>query len=151
MREHTVDFFLHTVPETVDGVEVRMLITGQPDEMNITLEGRFYLAARIKVVHVTVNQRLEHHFRMVWTAAALFIKFAEVFQLQAVNYRVNHTDRIVFRNILVKTMRKKNSLFGIVIPKVYLCRHMILLYIIKIQNFYDMAKPWLVKVRALFY
>ena len=51
-----VDFFLHTVAETVDGVEVRLLITGKPNEVDIPLEGGLYFAAGIKVVHVPVYQ-----------------------------------------------------------------------------------------------
>ena len=34
---------------------------------------------------------------------------------------------ILTRNIFVKTLRKKDNLFGIVIPKVYFC-HVIRLY-----------------------
>ena len=119
--EYMVDFLFHTVAEAVDGVEVRLFITRQPDKMDVTLKGGLYLTAGIKVVHVAINHGLEHHLRMVWTATALFIKFAEVFQLEVINYRVNHAHRVIVRNVLVKTLGKKNRLFGIVIPKVYLC------------------------------
>lgn len=79
--------------------------------MDVTLKDGLYLAAGIKVVHVAIYHGLEHHPRMVWTAPALFIKFAEVFQVKVVNYRVNYTDWGVFRNVLVKTLGKKNHLF----------------------------------------
>ena len=58
---------------------------------------------------------------MLLSADTLLIKFAEVLQLKAVNYRVNHTDWVIPRNVLVKTLGKKNYLFGIVSTKVYLC------------------------------
>lgn len=108
-----VDFFFHTVAEAVDGVEVRLFITRQPDKMDVTLKGGLYLTAGIKVVHVAINHGLEHHLRMVWTAAALFIKFAEVFQLKVINYRVNHAHRVVSRNVLVKTMGKRIVCLGL--------------------------------------
>ena len=45
-----VDFLFHTVAEAVDGVEVRLFITRQPDKMDVTLKGGLYLTAGIKVV-----------------------------------------------------------------------------------------------------
>ena len=118
----------HPVAEAVDGVEVRLLITGKPDKMDIPFKGGFYFAAGIKVVHVAIYHGLEHHLRMVWTAPTLLIKFAEVLQFKVVNYRVNHAHKVIFRNVLVKTLGEKKRLFGIVIPKVYLCWHIWALY-----------------------
>ena len=119
--EYMVDLLFHPVAEAVDSVEVRLLITGEPDKMDIPFKGGFYLTTGIKVVHVAIYHGLEHHLRMVWTAATLLIKFVEVLQLKVVNYRVNHAHRVISRNVLVQTLGKKKRLFGIVIPKVYLC------------------------------
>lgn len=108
-----VDLFLHTVAEAVDGIEVRLLVTGQPDKMDVTLEGGRYPAAGIKVVHITIYHSLEHHLRMVRAAPTLLIKLVEVFQLEVVNYRVNHTHGVIFRNVLVKTLGKRIVCLGL--------------------------------------
>ncbi len=38
MGKHLVDFPLHPVAETVDGNEIRFLISGQPNIMNVTVK-----------------------------------------------------------------------------------------------------------------
>ena len=38
LRKHLVDFLLHPVAETVDGNEIRFLISGQPDIMDVTVK-----------------------------------------------------------------------------------------------------------------
>ncbi len=37
MGKHLVDFILHPVAETVDGNEIRFLISGKPDIMDVTV------------------------------------------------------------------------------------------------------------------
>ena len=73
LREHGIDLLLHAVAETVDGCKVGLLIAGQPDEVDVTLETLLYLAARIDVVHVAVDYCLEHHAGMERTAAIFLI------------------------------------------------------------------------------
>ena len=51
--------------------------------------------------------------------------FAVVCRTSIFNLPIDNSYRIVLRNIFIKTLRKKYHLFGIVIPKVYRCRHFI--------------------------
>ena len=62
---------------------------------------------------------------MIWATTTFLIHFLEIVKPKIVDYRIYHPDRIIFRNIFIKTLRKKYHLFGIVIPKVYLRRHLI--------------------------
>src|SRR3712207_8631671 len=57
LGKYLVDFLLHPVAETVDGNEIRFLISGQPDIMDVTvkrseehtseLQSRQYLVCRL--------------------------------------------------------------------------------------------------------
>ena len=76
------------------------------------------LAARIQIVHIAVDDSLEHHFGMIWTAPAFFVQFLKIVEPEMVYYRVYYSHRVIFRDIFVETLRKKNQLFGIVISKV---------------------------------
>lgn len=58
---------------------------------------------------------------MIRTATAIIVQLAEILKIQMVYHAVDYAHGVVFRNILVSTLRKKDNLFGIVIPKVYLC------------------------------
>ena len=46
LRKHLVDFLLHPVAETVDGNEIRFLISGQPDIMDVTVKELFQFSGR---------------------------------------------------------------------------------------------------------
>ena len=95
LREHVVDLLLDAVAEVVDGLVVGLVITGQPYEMNIPLERSLYLAARVDVVHVAVDDGLEHHPGMVGTRAAVIVQGVYTPHVQAVNNRIDQTDRVV--------------------------------------------------------
>ena len=118
LREHGVDLLLHAVTETVDGDVVGLLITSKPDEMDVTQQTLLYLAAGIDVVHVAVDHSLEHHTRMERTPACRLVQFTETCQVQLVNQTVNKTYWVVFRNIFVDSLRKKQNLLGSVRTKV---------------------------------
>ena len=64
---------------------------------------------------------------VVRAAAAFLIQLSETFKIQALNQGVNHAHRIVFCNILINSLRKKNGLVGIVRTKMYLCHSEILM------------------------
>ena len=49
--------------ETVDGNEIRFLISGKPDIMNVTMKELFDFPAGVDVVHVGIQNDLEHHHR----------------------------------------------------------------------------------------
>ena len=61
LRKHLVDFLLHPVAETVDGNEIRFLISGQPDIMDVTVKELFNFPAGVDVVHIGIQNDLEHH------------------------------------------------------------------------------------------
>jgi len=65
LRENVVYLLLYTVTETVDGYEIRMLMTGKPDIMNVTQKKLLYFTTGIDIIHVSVDNYLEHHFRMI--------------------------------------------------------------------------------------
>ena len=127
LRKHLVDFLLHPVAETVDGNEIRFLISGQPDIMDVTVKELFNFPAGVDVVHIGIQNDLEHHPGVVRAAPAFLIQLSETFKIQALNQGVNHAHRIVFCNILINSLRKKHCLVGIVRTKMYLCHSEILM------------------------
>ena len=81
----------------------------------------FNFTAGVDVVHIGIENDLEHHPGMVRAAAAFLIQLPEAFKIKAINQSVNHAHRFVFCNILVNSLRKKHCLVGIVRTKMYLC------------------------------
>ena len=73
LGEHFVDFLLHPVAETVDGNEVRFLVSGQPNIMDVTVKEAFYFPAGVDVVHVGIQNDLEHHSGMIRAAPAFLV------------------------------------------------------------------------------
>ena len=73
MGKHLVDFILHPVAETVDGDEIRFLISGKPDIMDVTVKELFDFPAGVDVVHIGIQNDLEHHPGMVRAAPAFLI------------------------------------------------------------------------------
>ena len=118
LREHVVDLLLDAQAEVVDGLVVGLVITGQPDEMDVTLERSLHPAARVDVVHVAVDDHLEHHPGMVRTSAVAVVQGVYAPHVQAVNNRIDQTDRVVWGNIFVDSFRKKNQLVVYVLTKV---------------------------------
>lgn len=60
----------------------------------------------------------------------------------------NNADRVIFRNVFINSLRKKDDLFVRVKTIMYLC-HNNYFYGLKVQKLLDIAKPWLGEVRAL--
>lgn len=77
LREDFVDFVFHTITETIDSYEVWLLISCQPNKMDIPRKQLFYLATRIDVVHVGINNNLEHHFEALAWESQGFVSFWE--------------------------------------------------------------------------
>ena len=118
LGEHIVDLVLDTVAEVVDRLVVGLVITGQPDEMNVTPERALYLAARVDVVHVAVDNDLEHHPRVVGACATVIVQGVDALHVQAVDNRIDQADRVVRGNIFVDSFRKKNQLVVYMLTKV---------------------------------
>ena len=87
----------------------------------------FDFPAGVDVVHVGIQNDLEHHPGMVRAAPAFLIQLPETFKVQALNQSVNHPNWIMLCNILVNSWRKKHCLVGIVRTKMYLCHSEILM------------------------
>lgn len=69
LGEDVADLILGTVAETVDGDEVGLLITRQPDKVEVTLQCILDATAGVDVVHVGKQEDLEHRAGIVSTAA----------------------------------------------------------------------------------
>ena len=55
-------------------MKIRFLISGKPDIMNVTMKELFRIfPAGVDVVHVGIQNDLEHHLGMVRAAAAFLI------------------------------------------------------------------------------
>ena len=118
LGEHVVNLILDAVAEAVDRDEVRLLVTRQPDVVDVALERLLDPAARVDVVHVGVDDHLEHHPRVVGTAATLPVQLPETLQIQAVDNAVDQTHWVVRRDVLVNPLRKKHQLVVYVRAKV---------------------------------
>ena len=81
----------------------------------------FNFTAGVDVVHIGIENDLEHHPGMVRAAAAFLIQLPETFKVQALNQSVNHPNWIMLCNILVNSLRKKHCLVGIIRTKMCLC------------------------------
>lgn len=86
--------------------------------MDVTLEGLLYLAAGLDVVHVGIDDGLEHHPGMIGTAAAFLVQLPEIFKIQRVNDSIYYAYRVVFGNIFVNPLRKQYRLVVYVRAKV---------------------------------
>ena len=118
LGKHVVELVLDTVAKTVDGVEVGLLVTSKPDEVNVPEKQFLYPAAGVDILHVGIKDDLEHHLRMVGTAAALFVELTEIIDIQTVNNSIDNAHGVVFRNVLIDSLRKKHRLVAYVRAKV---------------------------------
>ena len=75
--EYAVYLILDTVTETVYSPVIRLLITGKPNEMDISQQGLFYLAAGIDIVHIGIQNSLEHHSRVIGRTPLFFIQLVK--------------------------------------------------------------------------
>ena len=68
MGKYLVDFILHPVAETVDGNEIRLLISCKPDIMDVTVKELFNFPAGVDVVHILQypHQFFEEKERFGW-------------------------------------------------------------------------------------
>ena len=92
---------LDAVAETVDGHIVGTFLCGQPYVMDVTQNGTFYLPARVDVVHVGIEDGLEHHLRVIGTTTAFSVQFLEILQIKTFDYGIDNAHRVVFRYVIV--------------------------------------------------
>ena len=77
MCKDLIDLSLDTIAKAIDRDEVRLLTTSEPDEMRISEEELFYLTAGVYIVHIGVDDHLEHHLRVIGAATHRVVKFFE--------------------------------------------------------------------------
>ena len=80
--------------------------------MNVTMEKLFHLTTRIDIVHIGVNDHLEHHARMVGTTTYSVIEFMELAQIKLVNYARNDSYRVIFCDIFINSLWKRMIWLG---------------------------------------
>jgi hypothetical protein len=100
-----------TVAETVDGDEIRLLRCGKPYVMDVTQEQFLYLAAGVDIVHIRIQNDLQHHLGMIWTSACLFVELLEIIKIQTVNDGGEDADGIIILNIFIYPTLEKGP-FG---------------------------------------
>ena len=77
--------------------------------MDVALDGLLYLAAGVDVVHVGIEDELEHHLRMEGATAFLLVQLFEILEVKTFYYGIDNAHRIVFRDILAGIHRQKQS------------------------------------------
>ena len=112
------DLVFPEVAKTVDGDEAGLLVTCKPDEVNVPEQQFLYPTAGVDIVHVGIEDDLEHHLRMIGNAAALFVKLTKIIDIQTVNNGIDNANGIIFRNVLIDSLRKKPRLVAYVRAKV---------------------------------
>ena len=108
---------LYPITKTVDRNEVWFLIPGKPDIMDVAKKQLLNLATGINVVHVGVDNHLEHHLRMIGTTTIFFIKSLNIIKVKIVNQGIDYPDRVIFSNIFINPARKKKRLVGYIRAK----------------------------------
>ena len=87
-------------------------MTGKPDIMNVTQKKLLYFTAGIDIIHVSVDNYLKHHFRMISGAPCFFIKLLEIIKIEIINNCIDYADRIVRSYVFINSLWKKNGLVG---------------------------------------
>jgi hypothetical protein len=91
--------------------------------MDVTQKQFLYLAAGVDIVHIRIQNDLQHHLGMIRTSACLFVELLEIIKIQTVNDGGENANGIIILNIFIYPARKKDRLVGYVRTKVYLCHN----------------------------
>ena len=85
------------------------------------MQKSFYLTTRIDVVHIGVNNNLEHHAGMVSATTYSMIEFMKLAQVKLVYYCRDDPYWVISRYIFIYSLWKKDDSVGIVRTIMYLC------------------------------
>ena len=96
--------------EAVDGAERWGLTAAEPHIMHMVLEGILYLAARIDVVHVGVEDYLQQHAWVIRRTAEGLVRTHKFCDVKCVNYATEKANMMRFWNFLAQIRREKFSL-----------------------------------------
>ena len=108
---------LYPITKTVDRNEVWFLIPGKPDIMDVAKKQFLNHSTGINVVHVGVDNHLEHHLRMIGATTIFFIKSLIVIKVKILNEGIDIQDRVIFSNIFINPDGKKKRLVGYIRAK----------------------------------
>lgn len=67
----------------------------------------FYFLAGVNIVHIAIQDNLEHHLGMVRTTDAFFIQLPGHFKIKTFDQSINHTHRIIGGYIFIDSLWKK--------------------------------------------
>jgi hypothetical protein len=99
--------------EIRNGLEVRRQLSGQPDQLDITLALTLKASARRNTIEIAVNVYLEQRRRMI-AGPSSFKRHnptkAKLAQIKTFNESINCTNQIVLRHVVVKHGREKRAL-----------------------------------------
>src|SRR5574344_357155 len=123
LGEDGIYLFPDTVAETVDGDKVRLFRCGKPYVMDVTQEEFLYLATGVDIVHIRIQNDLQHHLGMVRASTRLFVELLEIIEIQLVYDSRENAHGIIILYIFIYPTRKKDRLVGYVRTKVYLCHN----------------------------
>ena len=91
--------------------------------MDVTQEEFLYLATGVDIVHIRIQNDLQHHLGMVGASTRLFVELLEIIEIQLVYDSGENAHGIIILYIFIYPTRKKNRLVGYVRTKVYLCHN----------------------------
>lgn len=81
--------------------------------MNVTMQKSFYLTTRIDVVHIGVNNNLEHHAGMVSATTYSMIEFMKLAQVKLVYYCRDDPYWVISRYIFIYSLWKRMIRLGL--------------------------------------
>lgn len=82
----------------------------KPYEVDVTAKKPLYLTTGVNVVHIGIMNDLKHHLGMIRRTTLFPIKFFHMGKIEMLYYMIQNTHRIIFCNIFVYSLRKKNHL-----------------------------------------
>lgn len=107
--------------EQVYCIEVGTLHSAQPHKVDIALEQSLHLATRVDVLEICVKYDLQQHTRCKTARATTFICGLNCADIKMLDYSIKYAHRIIFRNKVTDTVRKKEIIVLIVRFICYLC------------------------------
>ena len=87
-------FYDHTA-KVIDRLKVGPLVSGQPHEVDISLEAISDLSARINFGTIGIDDDFKHHFGMIASSPAAFIRFLKDFDSYRINKLINDSNQML--------------------------------------------------------
>ncbi len=113
---HVADARCVVVTEVGNGLEVRGKPASEPHQLDVTLGLAFQAPAGLDAVQVAVDVELEKHRRVIRrpTGGSWVHAFeAEFLKIEFLDEGVDHSHRVVFAYIVIKTSRQQRDLLSV--------------------------------------